>query len=433
MKILPLLILFIFLVGYKNVFSEQFERINPFCLRNDEQSLLKFKKEIKEIKPTEEKEEVEKIEIIVEEVEKEEVKVPIVKVVSRVAKKKVKEEIPLKKILKKVPVIEQKQVIKMSSAEPSPAEPALPMPTPVPRTTPPEVIVKRIKDTKFRVINLISWGVFSLICIILLGVYINSKRKLQPPILSPILFKLPSKKSNIEHELRQLRIGYKGIERVIVDLEKKIEPIEELGGQAIGDFAKHIVKDTIIPIETELKKLQETNKDIELILDELKEKLLPIEELKGISIKELIRKISNQSAMEIAKPLEEKIGLMSTSQKRLFAEFEEKIDKKITQNLKKFKSVEKLTLDLEKKLSSINAQVATLSVAKEAEQIIGPREVKEIEIKEEVPSPKAEEKRAKLHDLVYKLADEGLSIDKIAEKTKLGKGEIKLILSLKKK
>ncbi|MFH1860968.1 MAG: hypothetical protein ABH870_08190, partial [bacterium] len=147
------------------------------------------------------------------------------------------------------------------------------------------------------------------------------------------------------------------------------------------------------------------------------------------------KELTYQTGMELVKPIEGEIKQLKTSYDRLLEDVEQKIsaddvETKIDVVQKKNKGLEKIVENIDNRLVSLDSLVSSLSLFE------GSQPGTKTQLKEQV-KPEVEEKvknsREYLYAQIYKMSDEGLSIDEIAQQTKMGKGEVRLILGLRKK
>lgn len=458
-------------------------KIGQFSLRNDGEDLrkpigapilLKPKEEVKEVKKTEAEIPVEEIRPIIpkpsplkpEEVKKEE----MVKKEERLGLKFAEGEEKLPKVIAKVkippkseiePVMpEESKYFLQLSGEEEPL-PQIKPEAPKPKVVPPKLIPKKekkkeeimvkaekveeiipsehrlakqvvTKESKFtfqRINPVLKWGIIlsgllTLILILLLRYLWRQKElaslaeRVEVPAKKPLPYK------SLVEDIKELQTGYRELEKMIENVEKKLTPITSLKGMTIEELTRETSKDVLKPIETVIKEIQTTYQGLEKLVGEFDKRLAPLDALKGLSIKEL----AHQTSMEFYRPLENEFKKLQISNERMMNEFEEKIDKKIDSIAKKSKNLEKAVGEIDSRLITIDSIVASLPKGETAisKPVIKPEEVKLATVKD---------KRAReiLHNQIYKLSDEGLSIDEIAQRTKLGKGEVRLILGLRKR
>ncbi|MFH1897632.1 MAG: hypothetical protein ABH886_05265 [Candidatus Desantisbacteria bacterium] len=239
------------------------------------------------------------------------------------------------------------------------------------------------------------------------------------------------KHKSLEHEIKEIKIGYRGLEKLINDIEKKLVLIAPLKGATIDEFINNTVRDVVRPIEGGIKSLQTTCQGLEKIFNEFDKRLSPLNALKGLSIKEL----TYQTGIELVKPIEGEIKQLKTSYDQLIEDVEQKInatdvDNKIDVIQKKNKGLEKTVEDMDNKLVSLDSLISSLSLF-ESNQVGTKLQSKEQGKSES--EEKAKNSKEYLYSQIYKMSDEGLSIDEIAQQTKMGKGEVRLILGLRKK
>jgi prefoldin subunit 5 len=454
-------------------------KIGQFSLRNDGKDLMKpigspislvrrAKEEVKKV----EKEEVSVEEVRpkvpkpppakLEEVKKEEV----VKKEQRLGLKfaEGKEELPKVAAIPKVPpkpeVVptmpeESKYFLQLApEEEPLPKiKPKVRKPKPTPPITPKEeVVVAKVEEVKeiippippveeekvvtkkpifaFQRINpVLRWGIiisglFTLILILLLRYLWRQRELVSLAEIGEVPVEKPAHYKALVEDIKELQAGYRGLEKMIENVEKRLAPLSSLKGATIEEVTRDTSKEVFKPLESGIKELQATCQGLEKMFDEFDKRLAPLDALKGLSIKEL----AHQTSMEFYRPLENELKKMQVSYERMMSEFEERIDKKVESLNKKSKSLEKTVSEIDSRLITVDSIISSLPRAEGA--------VTKPMIKTEEAKPAtAKDKRAReiLHNQIYKLSDEGLSIDEIAQRTKLGKGEVRLILGLRKK
>ncbi|MFH1860740.1 MAG: hypothetical protein ABH870_07000, partial [bacterium] len=113
----------------------------------------------------------------------------------------------------------------------------------------------------------------------------------------------------LDNEIREIKIGYRGLEKLINDIEKKLILIAPLKGATIDEFLNNTVREVVRPIEGGIKSLQTTCQGLEKMFNEFDKRLSPLNALKGLSIKEL----TYQTGMELVKPIEGEIKQLKTS------------------------------------------------------------------------------------------------------------------------
>ena len=101
----------------------------------------------------------------------------------------------------------------------------------------------------------------------------------------------------LDNEIREIKIGYRGLEKLINDIEKKLVLIAPLKGANIDEFLNNTVREVVRPIEGGIKSLQTTCQGLEKMFNEFDKRLSPLNALKGLSIKEL----TYQTGMELDK------------------------------------------------------------------------------------------------------------------------------------
>lgn len=292
-----------------------------------------------------------------------------------------------------------------------------------------EVVTKESKFTFQRINPVLRWGIilFGLLTLILILLLRYLWRQKELASLSEVVEgpdKKPLSYKSLVEDIKELQTGYLGLEKMVENVEKKLSPITSLKGVTIEEFTRETSKDVLKPIEAGIKEIQTTCQGLEKLVEEFDKRLAPLDALKGLSIKEL----AHQTSMEFYRPLENEFKKLQISNEQMMNEFEEKIDKKIDSIAKKSKNLEKAVSEIDSKLITIDSIVTSLP---KGETAISKPVIKTEEVK--LATVKDKKTREILHNQIYKLSDEGLSIDEIAQRTKLGKGEVRLILGLRKK
>ncbi|MEW6095467.1 MAG: hypothetical protein AB1567_02920 [bacterium] len=291
-------------------------------------------------------------------------------------------------------------------------------------------LVRKEPEFAFQRINpVLRWGIilsglFTLILILLVRYLWRQKEVSSLAKIGEIPADRPVQYKSLVEDVKELQTGYKSLEKMIENVEKRLVPLSSLKDVPIDEFARETSKEVVKPIESGIKQLQATCQGLERMFGEFDKRLAPLDALKGLSIKEL----AHQTSMEFYRPLENEFKKMQVSNERMMAEFEDKIDKKIDSINKKGKGLEKTIGEIDSRLITIDSMVSSLP---RTEGIVPKPLIKTEEVKP--ITPKDKRGREILHNQIYKLSDEGLSIDEIAQRTKLGKGEVRLILGLRKK
>jgi archaellum component FlaC len=343
------------------------------------------------------------------------------------------EEEPLPKIKPKVrkpkptPPTPPKEEVVVAKVEE--VEEIIPPVPPVEEAEEEEVVTKKPVFAFQRINPVLRWGIiisglFTLILILLVR-YLWRQRELgslaeigEVPVERHAHYKA------LVEDIKELQAGYRGLEKMIENVEKRLAPLSSLKGATIEEVTRDTSKEIFKPLESGIKELQATCQGLEKMFGEFDKRLAPLDALKGLSIKEL----AHQTSMEFYRPLENELKKMQVSYERMMSEFEERIDKKVESLNKKSKSLEKTVSEIDSRLITVDSIISSLPRPEGA--------VTKPMIKaEEVKPGTAKDKRTReiLHNQIYKLSDEGLSIDEIAQRTKLGKGEVRLILGLRKK
>ncbi|HAW50098.1 TPA: hypothetical protein DCX16_04015 [bacterium] len=235
--------------------------------------------------------------------------------------------------------------------------------------------------------------------------------KTRKPYRQPF-FTIPEP-SYIEDEL-------KGLKQALHSLEGEVREIEK---QLPGKIVSNIGRELSSIFEPKIRELGFAYQGIKKLLSETDKEINSLESLKAINFKDLARQV----ASELITPLQNEFNKLKISYENALYSFEERDTGRISSLETRHKEVQNILDDINKKLLSIESLITSATMF-EQEPII--RTTKKT--KEEEPNKK-KEGRDVLNKYIYELADSGLSVDDIAQKTKIGKGEITLILELRKK
>jgi hypothetical protein len=229
--------------------------------------------------------------------------------------------------------------------------------------------------------------------------------------------------------LRELKITYKGVEKVLSEWEEKLAPIAALEGKSIEEVAKAAAEEVKYPIEKNIQELQLNYQSLYQLFLDTNKKLASFEPLAKLNMKELIQ----QTSQEFYRTLEQEFQKFRITHQEGLKDLEAKLDKKITATGKHTKDLEKLVLEVDKRVVALDSLVTSMAL-RDSAAVLRPIRVK---AGEEKPSPAVLEKEKKIRDAlyqqIYQLAEEGATVEEIAQKTKIGKGEIQLILGLRGK
>lgn len=278
----------------------------------------------------------------------------------------------------------------------------------------------------------LKWGIIlsgiATLILVIIVIYLFRQKELALPELEENMPEAErGRYKSLSRDIRDLRIGYKGIEKTVEDVEKKLGLLTPLKGVMIDEFARKTSQEVFKPVETGVKDLQNLCNSLEKMLAEFDSRLAPLDALKGLSIKEL----AQQTSMEFYRPLENEFKKMKASYERLIGEFEERMDRKVEGIVKKHKGLEKVISEIDGKLATIDSILSILP--QREEEGGGDRSVRRFPEVNKVIEVKQKREREVLHNQIYKMSDEGLSVDEIAQRTKMGKGEVRLILGLRKR
>ncbi len=298
-------------------------------------------------------------------------------------------------------------------------------------TLPEERVIEKSRFAFQRINPILRWGIiisglFVLILILLVRYLWRQKELVSLAEIGEMPGgERPAKYKSLIEDVKELQTGYEGLEKMIENVEKRLNPLTSLKGVTIDEFTRDTSKEVFKPIELEIKELETTCQGLEKMVGEFDKRLAPLDALKGLSIKEL----AYQTSMESYKPLENEFKKMQIANERIINEFEEKMNNKIDSINKKNKGLEKTVSEIDNRLITVDSIIS--SSLSRGEGTVSKPMMKTEEIK--LTTAKDKRNREILHNQIYKLSDEGLSIDEIAQQTKLGKGEVRLILGLRKK
>lgn len=231
---------------------------------------------------------------------------------------------------------------------------------------------------------------------------------------------------SLSRDIRDLKVGYKEIEKTVEDMDKKLNLIGPLKGTTIDEFTRKTSREVFKPVENGVKDLQNACENLEKMLEEVDTRLSPLDALKGLSIKEL----AQQTSMEFYRPLENEFKKMNASYERMIGDFEDRLDKKVDGIVKKNKDLEKVMEEIDGKITAIDSTVSLLSQGEDVGILRGEKKQPDTN---KIIDVRKKKDRETLYNQIYKMSDEGLSVDEIAQRTKMGKGEVRLILGLRKK
>ncbi|MDI6736810.1 MAG: hypothetical protein QME42_11585 [bacterium] len=312
---------------------------------------------------------------------------------------------------------------------PSPVEEEEEIIPPVPPPPAEETVTKKPEFAFQRINPVLRWGIilsglFTLILFLFVRYLWRQKELVSLAEIGGIAVEKPAQYKSLVEDIKELQAGYREFEKTIENVEKKLSPVASLKGTSIDEVVSETSKEALKPLESGIKELQGSYQGLEKMFGEFDKRLAPLDALKGLSVKEL----AYQTSMELYKPIENEFKKMQVSNERMMIEIEDKIERKIEPINKKNKGLEKTLSEIESRLITVDSMVSSLP---RTEGVIAKPVLKTEEAK--LPTNKDKKNREILHSQIYKLSDEGLSIDEIAQRTKLGKGEVRLILGLRKK
>ncbi len=343
--------------------------------------------------------------------------------------------IPRVKSTKKIPSVKKELV----SKPPVPENPPLVTPPPIETETQiPEVGVILTKEeepsssesmTRFPlVIGLISSGIF---IIILIGLIILFSKKPFVNVSSvPTMFPaFENMDLQVNKEIKEIKNGQRTLEKNINMITEKLSLLKDLKGQDLENFTKDVAQKVYKPIEDDIQNMQVTQQKWEGLIGEVDKKLKGLGDLSGLNIKELAQQVST----EFYRPLESELKKMNLSHKKAIEEFEERIETKLTSLSRKNKDTEKIIGELKDKVVIMDSTIATMGSSDLASSLKIPHRRIQSESIELQEKEKTQIDREALRNQIYKMADDGLTIDEIAQKAKIGKGEVRLLLDLRKR
>jgi len=328
------------------------------------------------------------------------------------------------KILPKPKLAEKPKVIARPTPKPKP-KPVPAIKTVAPQTSTyvakppePEIFLESEQPERKRpytTIGLIMSGTVSVILFLLVVIHIIKKEASYQQKRKVLGY--AKEKNRIEEDVRSLQETSRGLER---EIEKRI-PREFADSIKSGRMSTEIAEVISAAIEPRTREIAVAYQGIKKSLTELDKEVEQLQAIKNISFKDLAR----QTASEFWRPLQNEFNKTRLSYEKMFSDFEEREDGKLSSLDKRYGKVEMALAELSRRLVALDS-VVTSTTSFAGEPII------------RTPKPMAEEEeekrdRTSLNNYIYKLADQGLTIDEIAQKTKIGKGEIKLILDVRAK
>ncbi|MDI6752602.1 MAG: hypothetical protein QME07_07150 [bacterium] len=328
-----------------------------------------------------------------------------------------------KKIPPKLEAAPKPEVIVRPKPKPKPKQETPPIKTPdatstyvAPLPPEPEIFLETEqleKKKPYAIIGLIMSGTVSAILILLVIIHIIKK---ESSYQRRKVLGYAKEKNRIEEDVRSLQETSRGLER---EIEKRI-PREFADSIKSGRMSTEIAEVISAAIEPRTREMVVAYQGIKKTLTELDREVEQLQAIKNISFKDLAR----QAASEFWRPLQNEFNKTRLSYEKLFSEFEEREDGRLSSLDKRYGKVEMALAEVSRRLVALDS-VVTSTTSFAGEPII------------RTPKPEAEEEekrdRTSINNLLYKLADQGLTIDEIAQKTKIGKGEIKLILDVRAK
>jgi hypothetical protein len=309
-------------------------------------------------------------------------------------------------------------------SEPKPKSAPLPVKIPQPQTSTfipkpiepePDIFLETEQSEKKRpyaTIGLIMSGTVSLILLLLVVIHIIKK---ESSYQRRKILGYAREKNRVEEDVRSLQETSRSLER---EIEKRI-PKEFADSIKSGRMSSEIAEVISQAIEPRTREMAVAYQGIKKGLAELDREVEQLQVIKNINFKDLAR----QAASEFWRPLQNEFSKTRLSFEKMFADFEEREDGRISSLDKRYGKIESAIAEMSRRLVALDS-VVTSTTSFAGEPILRtPKPATEVE----------EEKRDRtsLNNHIYKLSDQGLTIDEIAQKTKIGKGEIKLILDVR--
>ncbi|MEW6103460.1 MAG: hypothetical protein AB1630_06565 [bacterium] len=267
------------------------------------------------------------------------------------------------------------------------------------------------------------WIIFSLAITSIAGLLIifliiihlmKRERRIQKP-----LFHIPP--SDIEDEIKNLKQSSKIVSSQISEIERML-PGEFIEGLRSGKVFSQIAKDVSSSLEPRIRELGLAYQGIKKSIAQLDVEINNLSSLKGLNFKDLAR----QTATEFIMPLQNEFNKHKLSYENMLSSFEERQDGRLSTIEKRHREVKELVDEVHKRLVGLESLITSATMF-EQEPVIRTKK------REEIPPLASKTTREEINKLIYELADNGLSVEEIAKKTKIGKGEIELILSFRNK
>jgi len=264
------------------------------------------------------------------------------------------------------------------------------------------------------IFSLVTTSLVAIILIILIIIHlIKRERKIHRP-----LFHIPP--SDIEEELKNLKQSSNRVSSKVSEIERMFpkELVDELRS---GRIFSQIVKEVSLSLEPRIRELGLAYQGVKKSLAQLDEEIAKLSSLKGLNFKDLARQVATEFIM----PLKNEFEKHRLSYEGVLSSFEQRQDGRLSTIEKRYVEVKELIDEVHKRLVGLESLVTSAAIF-EQEPVIRTKK------REEIPPP-SKTPREEINKLIYELADSGLSVDDIAKKTKIGKGEINLILSFRNK
>jgi hypothetical protein len=264
----------------------------------------------------------------------------------------------------------------------------------------------------YATIGLIMSGTLSLILVLLVIIHIIKK---ESSYQRRKVLGYAKEKNKIEEDVRSLQETSRGLER---EIEKRI-PREFADSIKSGRMSSEIAEVISQAIEPRTREMAVAYQGIKKSLVELDREVEQLQTIKNISFKDLAR----QAASEFWRPLQNEFSKTRLSFEKMFSDFEEREEGRLSSLDKRYGKVESAIAEVSRRLVALDS-VVTSTTSFAGEPVL----------RTPKPATEGEEEkkdRTSLNNHIYKLSDQGLTIDEIAQKTKIGKGEIKLILDVR--
>ncbi|MEW6007730.1 MAG: hypothetical protein AB1595_06240 [bacterium] len=343
---------------------------------------------------------------------------------------KEKEEIVQPEVIEERPIVKEKtegrrqkaegrrQTIRRQKAEELPKEETK-TETYVEETMPFEIFERaQVEEEKRPLWIIFSLTITSIVGILIIFLIIIHLMKRERRTSKP-LFHIPP--SDIEDELKNLKQSSKIVSSQISELERMM-PGEFIEGLRSGKVFSQIAKEVSLSFEPRIRELGLAYQGIKKSIAQLDVEINNLSSLKGLNFKDLAR----QTATEFIMPLQNEFNKHKLSYESMLSSFEQRQDGRLSTIEKRHREVRELVDEVYKRLVGLESLITSATMF-EQEPVIRTKK------REEIVPPLQKTTREEINKAIYELADNGLSVEEIAKKTKIGKGEIELILSFRNK